>query len=188
VIQWAPTSPDGVRLSFIQRIAPPLAGWGELKRWSRAANAAITTQDMVKAKAFFGDVLGLRMASSTNTIGADGRNVMGLPWSLSRKTSIEIAGFSADEGIDSSVELIFMPELLSRNFAADTHPPNLGIATLRFQVLGIDAMARTFSARGADIVSTLRLIDIAPYGPCHACAIQAPDGVRLELYSPVSRA
>jgi hypothetical protein len=54
VIQWVPVSPDGIRLSFIQRIAPPLEGWTELKRWSRAANAAIVVKDMDLARKFFG--------------------------------------------------------------------------------------------------------------------------------------
>jgi catechol 2,3-dioxygenase-like lactoylglutathione lyase family enzyme len=186
VIEWAPSSPDGVRFSFIQRVSPPLTGWDELKRWSRTANAAITVRDMPKAKAAFGDVLGLRMVWSTNTVGADGPNVMGLPWDFARKTPVDIEGYGSGEGVDGSVELISMPQVQGRNFAADTHPPNLGIAALRFQVGDVSAMERAFSPRGADIVSPVQPLDIGPYGRCAACAIEASDGVRLELFSPSS--
>jgi hypothetical protein len=187
VIEWTPSSPDGVRLAFIQRLAPPLVGWNELKHWSRVANAAVTTRDMGKAKTVFAEVLGMRATSSTNTVGADGPNVMGLPWALTRQTPVDIVGFSAGEGMDGSVELISMPGALGRDLAADAHPPNLGIAALRFQVPNTEVMARALSARGADIVCPVQPMDIAPYGPCAACAVQASDGVRLELYAPVSR-
>jgi predicted enzyme related to lactoylglutathione lyase len=184
VIEWTPSSPEGVRLAFIQRIAPPLVGWSELKHWSRVANAAVTTRDMARAKAMFGEVLGLHATLSTNTIGADGPNVMGLPWDFARKTAVDITGFSAGEGIDGSVELISMPGAAGRDLSADAHPPNLGIAALRFQVANIETMARALAARGADIISPVQPMDIAPYGACRACAIRASDGVQLELYSP----
>jgi catechol 2,3-dioxygenase-like lactoylglutathione lyase family enzyme len=187
VVEWAPSSPDGVRLSFIQRISPALTGWSELKHWSRVANAAVTTQDMAKAKAVLGDALGLRAVWSTNTIGPDGPNVMGLPWGMSRKTPVDIVGFASGQGLDGSIEVISIPEALGRNFAEDAHPPNLGIAALRYQVRDIDTTVRTLSARGADI-GAVQPVHIAPYGPCAACAIQTPDGARLELYSPVSPA
>lgn len=184
VIQWAPSSPDGVRLSFIQRVAPALQGWSELKRWSRIANAAVTTRDMAAATAFFGDVLGLPVGSRSTTVGAaDGRNVMGLPWAFARQTPVEIVGFSGGGQGDGAVELISIPEARGRDFAANAHPPNLGIVALRFHVEAVDRLAQDLAARGAGIVSPVQPMIIAPYGPCMACTIQAPDGVRLELFS-----
>jgi hypothetical protein len=108
---------------------------------------------------------------------------MGLPWDLALQTPIDIVGFAPGEGLDGSVELISMPHALGRDLAADAHPPNLGIAALRFQVAAVDALAQDLLARGADLVTPAQSMTIAPYGPCRACAIQAPDGVRLELFS-----
>lgn len=187
VIQWAPSSPDGVRLSFIQRIAPPLQGWSELKRWSRLANAAITVQDMVKAKTFFGDTLAMTAVSNSNTVGADGPNVMGMPWSFSRKAQVEIRGFAGGDAGEGAVELIAIPEALGRDFSANAHPPNLGIVALRFQVDSLDAMARDIAARGGDVSAVLPMA-IAPYGACRACTVRGPDGVLLELFSTSSTA
>ena len=128
VIQWAPSSPDGVRLSFIQRIKPPLQGWAEIKAWSRAANAASTVADMDAVAAFLSDRVGLTQVSHTDVVGGDGPNVMGLPWALARTLPIDIRGFAGANPGDSAIEVISMPGAGGRDFAADAHPPNLGIA------------------------------------------------------------
>jgi len=178
VIQWAPVSPDGVRLSFIQRIAPPLSGWPELKRWSRAANAAIVTKDIAAGAAFFTTGLGLPMAGHTNTVGGNGPNVMGLPWALARSLPVDIRGFAAGPAGDSAVELISMPGAAGRDFAAAARPPNFGIAALR----GVSADVRGLAAAmGASVMA----IEIPPHGPCLGFTITAPDGVRLEIIQPI---
>ena len=173
-------APTEFRLSFIQRIAPALVGWGELKRWSRSTNAAIMVRDMDAAQAFFAGALGLAQTSHSTTIGSDGPNVMGLPFALARRLAIEIRGFSGGvaQG-DGAVELIAMPELRGRDYAADAHPPNLGIAALRIAVADAAAMAARLSAFTA---APLQEMPIAPYGRCRVFACTAPDGVRLEFF------
>jgi hypothetical protein len=183
VIQWAPSSPDGVRLSFIQRIAPPLVGWAELKAWSRVANAAVTVDDMAKAQAALGGVVGMTAVSRTNTVGGDGPNVMGLPFAFARTTPVQIVGYGGAPVGDGAVELIALPEARGRNFAANAHPPNLGIAALRVAVEDAAATARDLQARGVVADSPVQNLVIAPYGPCTAFAFTATDGVRLEVFS-----
>lgn len=181
VIQWAPISPDGIRLSFIQRIAPPLQGWSELKQWSRAANAAISVADMAAAQAFFAKVLGLTEASHTDTVGGDGPNVMGLPWAFSRRLAVDIRGF-AGSGRDGAIELIAMPEAQGRDYAGDAHPPNLGIAGLRFMVGDAASLAGSLRDRGIALAAPLTLIDLPPFGRSRTFAVTAPDGVWLEFH------
>lgn len=180
VIQWAPSSPDGVRLSFIQRIAPPLQGWSELKRWSRAANAAVTVTDMAAAEAFFGDVLGLTRAAATNTVGGDGPNVMGLPWDYARRTPVRIQGWTGGPGGEGAIELISMPSVLGRNHTSRCRPPNFGIAALRIVVGDAPGFARRLTLAGV-AVEPMRIVSIPPWGPARAFAVNGPDGVRLEF-------
>ncbi len=177
VIQWAPESPDGSRISFIQRIAPKLVGWGELKKWSRAANAAVVTRDMAGAQAFFAGRLGMAQVSHTNSIGSDGPNVMGLPWGMARDLAVDIRGFAAGATGGSAVELISIPAAQGRDFAAAAHPPNWGIAALR--VLTGDA--RLAASR---LGATVMALNIPPYGSCIGFCLTSPDGVRLEFYQP----
>ncbi len=181
VIQWAPSSPDGIRLSFIQRIAPPLQGWTELKRWSRAANAAITVKDMAAAGAFFGATLGMKVISSSNTVGGDGPNVMGLPFALARTLPIDIKGYGGGLEGDGAVELISMPGAEGRDFSRDARPPNLGIAALRFMIADAAGLADRLVKAGQTLAAPVQGVRIAPYGVCRAFAVWGPDGAWLEF-------
>jgi catechol 2,3-dioxygenase-like lactoylglutathione lyase family enzyme len=181
VIQWAPSSPDGVRLSFIQRLAPPLTGWPELKRWSRVANAAMTVRDMAAAERFFGGALGLTPAGISHAVGGAGPNVMGLPWSFARTLAIDIHGYRAGAGHDGSVELISMPAAQGRDFAAAARPPNLGLAGLRFFVPDAAALQARLAAVGVAPAAPLQIIDSPPDGRCRIFAVRAPDGAWLEF-------
>ncbi len=181
VIQWAPTSPDGVRLSFIQRIRPPLVGWGELKRWSRVANAAITTEDISASDAFFRTTLGFTQISKAASLGpSGGANVMGLPWPVVDHLAVDIRGFGGVSPGGGAIELISMPAVQGRDHAESAHPPNLGVAGLRFIVpdaAGARARLLADGARVTPVVAT----DIPPYGFSQAFAATAPDGVWLEF-------
>jgi hypothetical protein len=181
VIEWTPSSPDGIRLAFIQRIAPPLQGWAELKRWSRVGNAAITVKDMAAAKATFGGLLGLTPAATSHVIGDGGRNVMGMPWSFTARTPVEIVGFVGGSREDSSVELISIPEALGRDYAKDAHPPNLGIAALRFMVPEAEALSRRLIQPGQTAASPIQSLRTGPDGEQRGFALTVTDGVRLEF-------
>jgi catechol 2,3-dioxygenase-like lactoylglutathione lyase family enzyme len=181
VIQWAPSSPDGVRLSFIQRIAPPLQGWTELKRWSRVANAAITVKDMAAAQAFFGGALGMTAGFATNTVGGDGPNVMGLPWDLARSLPINIKGYGGGPAGDGAIELISMPGARGRDFSSAARPPNLGIAALRFMVADAAALAERLVKAGQALAAPPQEVRISPYGPCRVFAVWGSDGAWLEF-------
>ncbi len=181
VIEWAPTSPDGVRLAFIQRVAPPLQGWPELKRWSRVANAAITVKDLAAAKAFFGDALGMKPGFASNTIGGDGPNVMGLPFALARTLPITIQGYASFADGDGAIELVSMPGASGRDFSAAARPPNLGTAALRFMVADAAAVAERLVKAGQTLAAPVQAVSIAPYGVCRVFAVWGPDGAWLEF-------
>jgi len=181
VIQWAPSSPDGVRISFIQRLAPPLQGWAELKRWGRASNATITVKDMAAAKATFGGLLGMTAAASSHVVGDGGPNVMGMPWSFAAHTPIGIIGFVGVSREDSAIELISMPQARGRDYAADAHPPNLGIAALRFRVTDAEAVYQNLVQAGAAVATPVQTLRAGPDGERHGFALSVTDGVRLEF-------
>jgi hypothetical protein len=181
VIEWTPSSPDGVRIAFIQRLAPPLQGWAELKRWGRASNATITVKDMAAAQATFGGLLGLTPTSASHVVGDGGPNVMGMPWSFAAHTPIDIVGFVGAVREDSSIELIAMPEALGRDYAADAHPPNLGIAALRFRVADAGATYRNLIQTGATVAAPVQTLRAGPDGERRGFALSVTDGVRLEF-------
>ena len=180
VIQWAPSSPDGVRLSFIQRIAPPLQGWPELKRWGRATNAAITVGDMAAAQAFFSGILGMTAVSSTNTVGGDGPNVMGLPWQVARRALVDIRGFGGASVGDGTIELISIPDARGREFSTAAQPPNMGLAALRIFVQDAQRLAVQLTTSGASPSQIFTTV-VAPYGLSRVFAVTGAEGVRIEF-------
>lgn len=181
VIQWAPRSPDGVRLSFIQRIAPPLQGWTELHRWSRLTNAAVLVRDMAAARRFQENALGLQASSASNTVGDAGPNVMGLPWALSAAQSVDIHGYSGQPAGDAAIELIDMPQSRGRDHSAQARPPNLGIAGLRFVVADLPSVAQRLADAGLTLSAPPCEIGLPPFGRGRACAVRGPDGIWLEF-------
>ena len=181
VVQWAPRSPDGVRLSFIQRIAPPLAGWDELKFWSRATNAAIIVKDMSIAQSFVTAGLGLKQISQSNTVGSGGPNVMGLPWLLNAHLKTDIRGFAGIPAGDGAIEFISVPEAQGRDFSERAHPPNLGLAGLRFMVDDVAALAQRLATHGFAPLRPIQTMQIAPYGDVGALGLSSIDGVWFEF-------
>ena len=178
VIQWAPSSPDGVRLSFIQRISPPLRGWPEIKRWSRVSNAASTVANVAAMAGFMTGALGLKAGGQTHVVGGDGPNVMGLPYALARTLPIDIRGFAGAEVGEGAIELISMPGAGGRDFAEAAHPPNLGIAGLRFLVRDI---AAAVERAGPLADRPAHPMILPPYGQVLATGFAGPGGFWIEF-------
>jgi hypothetical protein len=133
---------------------------------------------------FLSGPVGLAQVSRTDVVGGDGPNVMGLPWALARTLPIDIRGFAGATAGDSAIELIAMPGASGRDFAADAHPPNIGIAGLRFMVGDLGAaMARL----GVDRTLPVETV-VAPYGPVRAVTVSAPGGMWMEFVQPVGQA
>ncbi len=188
VIQWAPRSPDGIRIAFVQRLSPPLQGWDELKRWSRATNIAILTRDIAASEGFYTTALGLTQYSRSNTVGEGGQNVMGLPWRFNESLTTDIRGYNGLPAGDGAVELIAMPQAEGVDHGEHSHPPNLGLAGLRFAVTDAAAVARRLAAAlPSASVTPVQTVAVAPYGRQVMLAARAPDGVWLEFMSTEKR-
>jgi hypothetical protein len=109
---------------------------------------------------------------------------LGLPWPFEQQISIDIQGFNPGVDADSAIELIAIPQARGRDYSSNAHPPNLGIAALRFMV--DDALMlvnRLNTTDGASLTSPLNEEFIAPYGWRKLFSYSAPDGVRIEFCS-----
>jgi catechol 2,3-dioxygenase-like lactoylglutathione lyase family enzyme len=181
VSQWVARSPDGIRFSFIQRIAPPLPNAAELTPWGRVTNTAIIVRDLEASRNFFGKVLGMKQISQEKSVGGDGPNVMGMPWNFQRSLKIDICGFKGETPGDGPIELISMVDAQGRDHSANARPPNLGSAALRFIVPDVAAIAAMCKAGGFAPAAPVQAITLPPYGSTKAFAVSGPDGVWLEF-------
>lgn len=185
VVEWIPVGPDGVSLAMIERVAPPLEGWPELREFSRTFNSTQVVRDLDAALAFYEGLLGFRpYLESASTTPPPGENVLGLPWETAQRVQrrVWIGSFAGDN--EGSVELIEFDGASGRDLAERAVPPNLGMLMLRFPVRGLDALARHLDARGAEPLHGIREVRLAPGGAARQLSLRAPDGAWLDFYEP----
>ncbi len=184
VSRWAPRSPDGIRLEFFQILTGPAATPAPTP-WGNVVSLAIPVTDMDKDNAFLRGVLRLNQGGHVETIGGDdGANKMGLPWAFKRAAKVDIYGFSAGPNHGGGFDMILMPQAQGRDYAADAHPPNLGIAALRFVMQNVAAVAAACKAGGFALAAPVQDIAMAPYGRAKTFAVSGPEGVWFEFIQP----
>nr|WP_255719212.1 VOC family protein [Pelomonas sp. P8] len=187
VKEWLVRGPDNVRLALIERLHPPLQGFDHLRDFSQVFNSSQLVRDVDVAAAFYRDVLGFQLVSQYESTGfAAGPNLFGAPPALAPQIGLKLCIVHPEGRMEGSVELVAAPGACGRDLSADAGPPHFGMATLRFPVRGIDALARHAEACGQPLAMPLSTVALAPYGELRLLALQAPDGAWLEFYEPVS--
>lgn len=174
--------PDGLVLSVIEQIKPPLAL--PVTGLTHAFNAAILVRDFARARHFFVDVLGFKpwmevVWDADNpglTLLSDLADFRGF---RSVRTLI-VHPEGTNEG---SVELIaFEGGELGRDFADRGRPPNLGALALRFAVPDLAAHLARLAAHGVAPARPVTELTLAPYGLVRLAPVVSPDGVWLEFF------
>jgi catechol 2,3-dioxygenase-like lactoylglutathione lyase family enzyme len=189
VWEWIPRHKDGVRIAFIERVAPPLEGWPHLKTTSRTFNSTQIVADIDRAAAFYEDVLGFETYLDVQSKDDEpAEHVLGMSreamTSIARNVKvIEPTGKNA-----GSVELLQFVGYSGRDFSARAKPPNLGHLMLRFPVDDIDALAAYLRMRDVDLEYAPTETALAPYGRVKLLAIRAPDGAWLEFFEEMAGA
>jgi len=174
--------PDGLVLSIIQQLKPPLdlpvAGL------THAFNAAILVRDLERARRFFVDALGFKpwmevVWDADNpglTLLSDLADFRG--FKTVRTLIVHPAG--TNEG---SVELIaFEGGTLGRDFAERGRPPNTGALALRFAVPDLAAHLARLAAAGVAPARPVTELALEPYGRVRLAPVLSPDGVWLEFF------
>ncbi len=183
VSEWLVRGPDGLCLALIERLDPPLEGWPHLKEFSHCFNSTQVVKDMAKALAFYRDTLGFgEFLHQNHPFPEAGPNVLGLPHNLADQISHEIYILHPDAVCEGSIELLSFDGLEGRDLSAQAHPPNLGVAVLRFPLNnGLEALAERLTASGARAQRSAELA-LPPYGQVEMLSTQAPEGAWLEFY------
>lgn len=187
VEEWIPRGPDGVRMAFIQRYAPVLEGWDDLRSWSRSFNSTQIVADMERARAFYEGVLGFEVY--LDVVGeSDGpsRNVFGLPSNLIPQVRRKVVILHPQGGNEGSIELLQFENAQGRDLSDRIEIGRPGINTLRFPVRDAAAFAARVQARGTALEAPMTRMTLAPYGTVEIFAVRAPDGARLEFFQAVA--
>lgn len=185
--QWFARSPDGLRISPVERVAaqekPATPHARPSARVSKAFNATQIVADLEAAIAFYRDVLGFElMVESFDTALDPGPNVFGLPYNLLKEMKLPFAALSADGSREGTLELIGFERAEGRHFAERAVPPNLGMLALRFPVTGLEALHGHLQQHGAEIITEPTVVTMPPFGLVQVMAVRGPEGLWLEFF------
>jgi len=174
--------PDGIAIAMMQRHAPTLEGYPNLKVLSHVFNSTHISKDIEKAKNFFIDQLGFKIYMQFNSIDRKaGPNVLGIPQNINDDIELPVFIVHPDGVNFGSVEFIQLKGLDGHDFSALAKPPNLGILMLRFPVKDAEKYSKEIQGRGVSLHRPITELEIQPYGKVKSFAVLSPDGVWLEF-------
>ncbi len=178
--------PAGINIAMMQRFAPPLQGFPNLRKLSHVFNSTHICKDIERTYDFFVNQLGFKVYMHVKSIDrVAGPNVLGIPYEQNAKIELPVY-IVHPHGLNmGSVEFIQLNGLSGRDFSADSHPPNLGILMLRFPVSDVENYAEIIKSRGVSLKVPIQTLELAPYGHLKVFAIQSPDGVWLEFMEQI---
>ncbi|MEM9055807.1 MAG: VOC family protein, partial [Pseudomonadota bacterium] len=188
VWEWIPRHSDAIRIAFIERVAPPLEGWPNIRVASRTFNSTQIVSDMDEAAAFYQGVLGFQpYLEHIGPSEAPGEHVLGLSREAMVAVTREVRILSPQGDNEGSVELLEFRDYTGRDFSDRARPPNLGVLMLRYPVPDVEALAVYFERSGVTLAAPVTTVQMAPYGAVKTVAVQAPDGAWLEFFEDTSQ-
>ena len=180
--------PDGEVLVLMQRNAPPYdkAAFGAGDGFGWPFNSALKTKDFDAHTRLFAEQLGWKEHLGGEALSEPpGENPSGLPWNLALTEPRVFAAYANHEtDRNGSIQSIYLAGMTGKDFAEQARAPNRGILALRVPVPDLDAFAAEFTERGGEISMPAVSLDLQPYGRVKILAIRAPNGARIDFFSP----
>jgi catechol 2,3-dioxygenase-like lactoylglutathione lyase family enzyme len=174
---------DGVTLALIQRHAPPLQGWPNLRAFSYMFNSTQVVRNFDEAVDFYQKKLGFQPYLKTESISAQPEeNVLGVPRNLTTQVKRKVAILHPQGTNVGSVELIQIEGLEGEHYADRALPPNLGILTLRFPVRDLAKLQERLRQQQITLWAEPRRLWLPPYGWVQVLAVRSPEGAILEFF------
>lgn len=187
VKEWLPRGLDGVRLAVIERVQPPLEGWPNMKKFSRAFNATMVVTDIEDARRFWRDGMGFRSyldhKASSKTSGP---NVLGLPHNLATEIVRDVSILHPNGENEGSIELLAFEGARGSDFSGRTDMPNRGLARLRFPAEGLAEVREYIANLGYQVSDIVGGLPMSGVGTVDVFVATAPGGTKIEIYEVLS--
>jgi catechol 2,3-dioxygenase-like lactoylglutathione lyase family enzyme len=175
--------PNGEVLALVERHAPPLVGFPNLREFSHVFNSSQIVSNMDSAAEFYMNKLGFKVYLKTDeTSKAPEENIFGIPPNMMPSVRRRVMVLHPQGTNNGSVELISFEGVQGKNYARYAVPPNLGILALRFPVRHLDAFYKHLTERSVMIARPPAPVDMSPFGTARMLALRSPDGAWLEFY------
>jgi hypothetical protein len=187
VKEWLVRGPDNVRLALIERVAPPLTGMSHLKGLGPVFNSSLIVDDLEAAQLFWCGTLGFKNYVSFDLAHfPPGPNVFGVPANLSSQVGLRLHILHPEGRNDGSIEIVRVAGAQGLDWSETCRPPNFGMASLRFPVQGMEALAQHLTEHHCAPVMPVVVTSLAPYGDVRMLAVRAPGGAWIEFYEPLA--
>lgn len=174
--------PDGIVIAMMERHAPPLEGFPNLKKLSHVFNSSHISRNVEITLDFFTNKLGWKIYMHAESTGRNAvANVLGFPHNINPNIELPVYIVHPSGSNLGSLEFLEVKGLTGTDFSDKGIPPNLGILMYRFPVSDAKAYAEKLVGNGVKLKLPLQTINIAPYGNFLTFAIQSPDGIWIEF-------
>jgi len=186
VIEMMLTQSDGITLTPIERVSPPLTGWNLGSGFSRPFNAFEVAADFERSMRFYEDGLGLRTVRDESApLGPAGPNIFGLPHDLPPRVDRRLRWLHPDGpgARDGTIAVMAFKGVSGATHAQVPTAHALGIVSLRMPVNDAVAVAARLQAMGYSTASAPRVLRIRPYGMVCAFSVASPDGAWWDIFS-----
>ncbi|WP_286133543.1 VOC family protein [Colwellia sp. UCD-KL20] len=185
VKEWIVKNSDGVAFALIERVAPTLEGWPNLKKFSRVFNSTQVVADINKSLHFYQNVLGFKTYLEHKGASKEaGPNVLGLPHNIATQVERSVYILHPEGKNEGSIELLQFHGATGKNVSSHAQPPNIGITTLRFPVNNLNALKKLLTDNNIKIESQQKM-HLLPYGLVHILSVKTPDNTWLEFYQEI---
>jgi hypothetical protein len=187
VVEVMLTQADGITLTPIERVTPPLTGWGFGNGFSKPFNAFEVVADFDRSMRFYEEGLGMRtVRDEAGPLGPTGPNIFGLPHEMPPRVERRLRWLHPDGpgARDGTIAVMAFSGLSGSFHAKVPRVHALGIVGLRMPVADAPAMARRLGELGYSTASAPRVLRIRPYGLVCAFSVISPDGAWWDIFSP----
>lgn len=181
------TGPHGINLAVYQRRNPPFTAF-PVGRLSQAFNSMRMVADQPRSLAFYRQVFGFALQFDADYLDRQpGPSNFSIPHNLTPSIPRRAAVVYPMPGETGRIEVMQFVGFTGKDVSAHAKPPNFGILSVRYPVVGLDAWLARITARGARIAYGPSLVTLPPHGAVRLVAITGPDGDLTEFYEPVGR-
>lgn len=188
VKEWLPRGLDGVRLAVIERVQPPLEGWPNMKKFSRAFNATMIVKDITNARRFWRDGMGFQSYLDHKAASKEaGPNVLGLPHNLATDIVRDVSILHPHGQNEGSIELLAFEGARGSDFSHRTDMPNRGLARLRFPAKGLVEVREYIENLGYPVSDIASGLPISGVGTVDVFVATAPGGTKIEIYEVLNQ-
>lgn len=174
--------PEDIVIAMMERHAPTLEGYPNLKRLSHVFNSSHISKDVETTLDFFVNQLGFKVYMHANSTDRKaGPNVLGFPHNVNAQIELPVYIVHPEGTNFGSLEFLQVKGLEGTDFSERAIPPNLGILMYRFPVSDAVAYAKLIEQRGVNLHTTVTELVIQPYGTVKVFVVKSPEGIWIEF-------